>query len=225
MGFFAFLLTGIAYWPNVISRVGLRFPLYPLFAAPTLLFLIRGLRSHNRNDFILSGIFLGAGLHGYSPMRIVPIVVVAAFVVYWFHSQSKSVRGNLFIWLAILAIVSMFVFLPLMRYWIDNPDIFGFRAMTRLTGEENPITQPIWQIFASNVWNALKMFNIDDGDIWVNSVTHRPALDVISAALFLIGVVLVLVRYIRKRHWLDLFLLVSIPLLQLPSTLSLAFPG
>jgi hypothetical protein len=26
-----------------------------------------------------------------------------------------------------------------------------------------------------------------------------------------IGVVLVLVRYIRNRHWLDLFLLVSIP--------------
>jgi hypothetical protein len=35
---------------------------------------------------------------------------------------------------------------------------------------------------------------------------------------------LLLVRYLRQRHWLDLFLLASIPLLQLPSTLSLAFP-
>jgi hypothetical protein len=43
--------------------------------------------------------------------------------------------------------------------------------------------------------------------------------------LFLIGVVLVLIRYIRYRHWLDLFLLVSIPLLLMPSVLSLAFPG
>jgi hypothetical protein len=49
-------------------------------------------------------------------------------------------------------------------------------------------------------------------------------LDVISAALFVIGFVLVLVRYIRNRHWLDLFLLVSIPLLMLPSTLSIAYP-
>jgi hypothetical protein len=39
------------------------------------------------------------------------------------------------------------------------------------------------------------------------------------------GVILILIRYIRNRHWLDLFLLLSIPLLQLPSTLSLAFPG
>jgi hypothetical protein len=37
--------------------------------------------------------------------------------------------------------------------------------------------------------------------------------------------VLVLVRYIRKRHWLDLFLLVSIPILLMPSILSLAYPA
>src|SRR3972149_5102830 len=55
VGLLAFILAGIGYWPNVISRVGLRFPLYPLFAAPTLFFLIRSLRTRNRNDFLLSG--------------------------------------------------------------------------------------------------------------------------------------------------------------------------
>jgi hypothetical protein len=69
------------------------------------------------------------------------------------------------------------------------------------------------------------MFNYDDGEIWVHSVVHRPALDIISAALFLIGVVLILVRYLRNRHWLDLFLLLSVPLLLMPSVLSLAFPN
>jgi len=225
VGLFAFILAGIGYWPNVISRVGLRFPLYPLFLAPTLLYLIRGLRTRNRNDFLLSGLFLGLGLHGYSPMRIVPFVVVVAFVLYWIHSQSKGARRELPIWLTVLALVAMFVFLPLLRYWVDNPESFGFRAMTRLTGSENPITQPVSQIFLSNVWNALKMFNYDDGEIWVHSVPHRPALDVVTAALFLLGVMLILVRYIRDRHWLDLFLLVSIPFLLMPSILALAFPG
>ena len=69
------------------------------------------------------------------------------------------------------------------------------------------------------------MFNWDDGEIWVHSVIHRPALDVVSGALFLIGVVLLSIRYIRKRRWLDLFLILSIPLLTMPSILSLAFPG
>lgn len=225
VGLLAFLLTGIGYWPNVISRVGLRFPLYPLFAAPTLLFLIRGLRTRNRNDFLLSGIFLGLGLHGYSPMRIMPFVVVAAFVLYWLHSQSKGARKDLPIWLTLLALTSLFVFLPLLRYWTEHPAEFGFRAFSRLSGTEQALPGPAIEIFFSNVWNALRMFNLDDGEIWVHSVPHRPALDVVSAALFALGVILVLIRYLRRRHWLDLFLLVSIPLLQLPSTLSLAFPG
>jgi len=228
VGLLAFILVGIGYWPNVISRVGLRFPLYPLFVAPTLFYLIRGLRTRNRNDFLLSGLFLGIGLHGYSPMRIVPLVVIVAFVLYWLHSlrsQSQDARKDLPVWLVMVGLVSMFVFLPLLRYWLDNPAEFGFRAFTRLGGVEQPLPGPAYQIFFSNLWNALRMFNYDDGEIWVHSVTHRPALDIVSAALFLIGVVLVFVRYIRKRHWLDLFLLVSIPLLLMPSILSLAFPG
>ncbi len=68
------------------------------------------------------------------------------------------------------------------------------------------------------------MFNWNDGDTWVSSVVFRPALDIVSGALFMLGVVLVLIRYIRRRHWLDLFLLLSLPLLELPSILSLAFP-
>ncbi|MCC6500862.1 MAG: glycosyltransferase family 39 protein [Anaerolineales bacterium] len=220
----AFVLAGIAYWPNVISRVGLRFPLYPLFVAPTLLYLLRGLRTRNRNDFLLAGIFLGLGLHGYSPFRIVPFVVAAVFLLYWLHPQSKGARKELLIWLALVALTSLYIFLPLLRYWTDNPQRFGFRAMTRLTDITTPITDPLWKIFLTNVWNALKMFNFDNGEIWVHSVMRRPALDAITAALFIFGVALVLTRYLRQRHWLDLFLLVSIPLLQLPSTLSLAFP-
>jgi len=38
VGWLAMVLAGVAYWANVISRVGLRFPLYPAFAAPCLYF-------------------------------------------------------------------------------------------------------------------------------------------------------------------------------------------
>jgi len=225
VGFFAFVLTGIGYWPNVISRIGLRFPLYPLFAAPTLLYLIRGLRTRNRNDFLLAGLFLGLGLHGYSPMRIVPLVVIAAFAIYWLHSKSSTSRRDLPIWLAMLGLVALMVFLPLLRYWTENPDTFGFRAFSRIGSVERPLPGPPLEIFSSNVLKGLEMYNFDDGEIWVNSIPHRPAFDIVTGALFVLGVILILIRYIRNRHWLDLFLLISIPLLQLPSTLSLAFPG
>lgn len=224
VGLIAFVLAGIGYWPNVISRIGLRFPLYPLFVAPLLLYLIRGFRTHNRNDFILAGIFLGIGLHGYTPFRIVPLLVLAAFLLYVLHAQSRGVRQDALLWLVIVGLTSFIVFLPLLRYAIENPDLFSYRALSRLNiGQSLPA--PWYQIFLSNTWNALTMFNWNDGVVWVNSLPGRPALDVVSGAFFLIGIILILVRYVQKRHWLDLFLILSIPILLLPSILALAFPG
>jgi hypothetical protein len=218
-------LFGIAAWPNIISRIGLRFPLYPLFVAPTLLYLTRGLRTHNRNDFILAGLFLGIGLHGYSPFRMMPILVVVAFILYLLHLKSKEKIAQAVWWFLIIIVVSIFVFSPLLRYSLENPDSVGYRALTRLSGVENPLPGPAWQIFLSNLYNGLLMFNWDDGEIWVNSVTHRPALDFVTAAFFVMGVVLIIARYIRQRDWRDLLLLISVPLLIMPSVLSLAFPG
>jgi MFS family permease len=225
VGLLAMLLTGMAFWPNIISRVGLRFPLYPLFVAPVLYYLIRGLRRSARNDFILAGFFLGLGLHGYSPYRIMPILVVVAIGLYLIHRQSKGNRSQVVIWLALLALTSLFVFLPLLRYWLENPDAFSYRALSRLSGMEQPLPGVWWQILLSNTWNALKSINVTDGDIWVNSVTYRPALDLISAGLFILGLILIFMRYLRQRNWLDLFLILSIPILMLPSILSLAYPA
>jgi hypothetical protein len=39
-GLFAATFAGISYWGNVVSRIGLRFALYPVFVAPTLYYLI-----------------------------------------------------------------------------------------------------------------------------------------------------------------------------------------
>jgi drug/metabolite transporter superfamily protein YnfA len=225
VGLIAMLLTGIAYWPNVISRVGLRFPLYPLFVAPVLFYLIRGLRRSWRNDFILAGLFLGLGLHGYSPFRIMPILVVFAILLYILHRQSQDNRKQVWIWLGLLAITALFIFLPLLRYWLQNPDAFGFRAFSRLGSMEQPLPGVWWQILLSNTWNAIRMLNWSDGEIWVHSVPYRPALDLVSAALFILGLILIFLRYVRERNWLDLFLILSIPFLMLPSILSLAFPA
>ena len=225
VGLLAFILTGVGYWPNLIARIGLRFPLYPLFAAPALYYLIRGLRRQNRNDFILSGLFLGLGLHGYSPSRIVPVVFLILIGLYLLHRQAQNKRSQTITAFFILGFISMIIFLPLARYALENPSIFNYRVLTRLGTVESPLPAPFWQVFLENSWKAWIMPFWDNGDIWVHSVTGRPALDVVAAALYFLGSIQVLVRYIRKRHWIDLFLLVSVPLFMLPSILSLAFPG
>ncbi len=221
---FALILAGVAYWPNTVSRIGLRFPLYPMFVAPVLFYLMRGLRTQKRNDFILAGLFLGLGLHGYSPFRFVPFVVVAAVGLYLLHKPSQGRRKQVFMMLAIVAVTSFLVFLPLFRYAIEHPDMISERSLTRLTNAEHPLPAPIWLIFASNTFKAMLMFFWDNGSTWVHSVPGRPALDIAAGVLFAFGYVLVFVRYLRQRRWQDIFLIVSVPLLLMPSILALAFP-
>lgn len=224
VGFLALFLFGISYWMNVVSRIGLRFPLYPLFTAATLLYLTRGLRTLSRNDFLLCGIFLGLGLHGYSPFRIVPFVVALGFILFIMHTKSKESRLVASHGFGLVVVASLIVFLPLLRYWTEHPDAFGFRAMSRIGSLGTQYPEPVWIIFLTNLYRGVLMFNWDDGNIWVNSIPNRPALDVVTGALFVIGIVLLIVRYLQKWDWRDLFLLLSIPALLMPSVLALAFP-
>jgi hypothetical protein len=225
VGLFSMLFAGISYWGNIIARIALRFPLYPLFVAPTLYYLIRGLRSHKRNDFLLAGLFLGIGLHGYSAFRIMPFIALVAIFLYALHNRSQGTTRQAFTWLAILALVTLYIFLPLLRYSLEEPGMFSYRMLTRVSTLERELPGPALTIFVKNLWNALAMFAWDNGEVWLVSVPHHPALDVVTAALFHMGVALLFVRYLRRRNWIDLFLLVSIPLLMLPSILSLAFPN
>jgi 4-amino-4-deoxy-L-arabinose transferase-like glycosyltransferase len=224
IGLLAVAFAAIAYWPGVIERFALRISFYPLFVAPTLYYLIRGLRRQQRNDFILAGIALGLGLYGYMPFRIMPFAVVAIVGIYLLHVRDKQVRKQILLWLALLALTSWVIFIPLARYATENPDMFGYRALTRLSSIEQPLPGPAWQLFLGNLWNAAKEFNWYNGNIWVHSIPDRPALDIVSGALFLLGVFLVLIRYLRSHHWADLVVLLAVPMTQMPSILSLAFP-
>jgi len=224
VGLLAMFFSGIAYWPNVISRVALRFTLFPAFAAPTLYFLIRGLKRKRWNDFLYAGLALGIGLHGYTPFRIVPIAVVIILLIYFLHTTTKENRNQAIIALVLVGLIALVVFLPLMRYAISNNEMFSYRMLSRMTDLEQTLPGSSFNIFISNLWKSLIMFQWDNGQIWVHSVIGRPALGVISAAMFSLGIILVSVRYVRKRHWMDLVLLLMIPTLMLPSVLSIAFP-
>jgi hypothetical protein len=224
VGLIAAFFAGIAYWPDVISRVGLRFPLYPLFAAIVLYFLFKGLQERNYNQLLLAGLFLGLGLHGYSPMRIVPVLIFIIFLIFLINEKSGEDRIFALKGFFLLAFSSLIVFLPLLRYLLENPTIFNYRALTRLTSLENPIQGSIFPIFLSNLWKSLIMFFYKNGEVWVDSIPNRPALDVIGAVFYLYGLLYIFIRSIRSRSWQDFSLLISIPILMLPSILSLAFP-
>jgi hypothetical protein len=218
-------LAGIAFWPNIISRIGLRFPFYPLFAAAALYHLLRGLRLREPNHLLLCGAFSGMGLLGYSPARVIPIGVAVGVFLLILHREGRREWRAYLSWLLGAALVALVVFLPLLRAGIEMPDRFMYRTLTRLSGLEQPIQGSPFEIFLTNVWRAMRMFAWDSGEVYVVTVTDRPLLDWLTAGLFHVGLAIVALRYLRDRSWRDLFLLLSLLILTLPSTLSIAFPN
>lgn len=225
VGLLAMALAGMAFWPNILARVALRFILYPAFASPALYYMVRGLRTSNRNHFIAAGAFLGLGLHGYSPFRVAPVMAVVLIAIYILHERTRHQREQALTWLGITALVALIVFLPLLRYWLQEPGVVNYRLLTRVAETETEYPGPPLQIFLQNVWDGLRMYNWSSGSIWVVTIPNKPSLDLVSGSAFVLGLALVAARYVRRRRWEDLFLIAAIPVLQLPSTLSLAFPG
>ena len=223
-GLLAMAMAAISFWATAISRVGLRFPLTPLFVAPTLFFLLRGIRRHSRNDFLLSGLSLGIGLYGYSTIRIVPVAMVAALVWFFIWPQPGAARRQLITNSILLFATTFIVFLPLYRYATSPNNIFWYRSLTRLGSSEQPINGNPLVIFFQNQWNGLRMFNFIGDQVWVNTLPGKPSLDMISGALFLCGVVYLLARLFLRRDRVAGALLLLVPFLILASTLSLAFP-
>jgi hypothetical protein len=227
VGLGAAFFAGIAYWPNVITRVGLRFTFYPLFVAPVLYFLIKGLRERRINILILAGIFLGIGLHGYSPIRVLPVLVTVIFALFGITHKERDDRHFAATGFLLVTLTSLAVFLPLLRYLLENPGSFNYRLASRLTSLENPINDPVISIFLGNFWRSITMFFYNNGVTWVNSIPNRPALDVFSAVFFFIGLVRLgfILFTSQGNKWRELSVFLSIPILMLPSILSLAYPA
>lgn len=224
-GLLAAFFVAVSYWHVIISRMGLRIVLAPLWTSATLYFLLRAFRTGQRNNFVWAGLCLGVGLYGYMAFRIVPLLVVVLSVLKVLIDREEGFDLRHFaINLTLLVVTSALVFLPMLRYMYDEPRMFWYRTLTRTTDLEVAVQRSSGEIFADNVKKAFLMFNWMGDDAWPESVPLRPALDYVSGGLFVLGVAYLLYLLIGKRRPIALYLLVSIFVLLLPSTLAIAFP-
>jgi hypothetical protein len=221
----AVLLCGIAYWPNVQARFALRYMYTGFFIAPVLYHLIVGLRRGKIFQFALSGIFLGLGLQGYSSFRLVPILVVLIVAIYMLHQSNRKLQMQALWGLGVLVIFSLVIFSPLLNYMLsENGQAVMARANRTLIPDAGQQVN-VLGTFLDNEWKVLTMFFYSNGNTWPHSIPFHPAMDLVTAALYFIGFIVVTIRYVQNRHWFDLGLLVSLVIMLLPSSLSIAFPA
>ena len=144
----AFVLA-VSYWHLSWSRFGVRAILIPLFACLTFYFLLRGFRTGSRWSYVLTGVVLGLGMYTYQAARIIPVVVVAGFIIHIAHQRrvSKQDVGNFLIVVG----MSLLVFAPLGYYFLTHPGSFAERinqtwAVTPEQGAGSNL-QVMWERF------------------------------------------------------------------------------
>lgn len=223
---FAALLVAMSKWAVTIARMGLRFPLTPVFVAPTIYFLFRALKYGKRNDFLMAGLFLGLGLLGYNAFRLAPLLVIV-FIVWWWWTRRMTLAQTktLVVNTALMFTLALFVVMPLARYMTEEPEMVWYRAATRVLGESHPVVGNPLDVFAHNSVNAALMFNWTSDAAWPNSLPNDPALDYVAGGLFVLGFAYALYRLARYRENAYAFVLLGIAIMLLPSALSVAFPN
>ncbi len=226
VAFSAAALVAISKWPVTIARMGLRFPFTAFFVAPLVFFLLRALKRQSRNDFLMAGLFLGVGLYGYNAFRVAALLVVA-FLVMWYVFGRRFERAELSRTatnVVLMFALAFVIFIPLFRYSVDKPEQFWYRALTRVSDVEQPIEGNAIKVLAGNVMNAALMFNWLGDEAWPNTIPGDPSLDYFSGGIFFLGAFYAVYRLIRYREWAYAFVMVGLLIMQLPSSLALAFP-
>lgn len=226
VGLVAAFLFAVSIFPLALARVGLRYPLAPLFVAWTLFFLLRALRRQTRNDYLIAGVMLGLGLNGYSPFRVV-VLLVLLWLVLWRVFDFKITQSGWTRWLKNIVVMfgaALLVFAPLLGYISQHPDMFAYRMATRLTSVEVPVVGNPLLIFLDNNWRALQMFNVRGDVVWVNALPNVPAVDFLLGACLFAGALYGAYRLIRLREYPYALMFAAMFVLLLPSTLAFAFP-
>ncbi len=243
-GFFAAALLAISWWDTSLGRLGLRIVLTPLIFTLLLITLIRGTRTGSRQSWVWAGIWMGVGVYAYQALRMVPLVALFAWVVAvagpvasaisarrrrlpnapLHRSMAANVLARQTLNLACAGLVSVAIFVPLLRFWHDDPASLWNRVVNRTTSNEVPIQGSPTQIFADNFIKALGMFNVKGDVAWISAPPNAPALDIITGGLLVLGLCAWLARIRIRRDPVDWFLLAGGVIMLLPSALAIAFP-
>jgi 4-amino-4-deoxy-L-arabinose transferase-like glycosyltransferase len=189
----------VSRWHVTFSRYGWINIQTPLFTVLTFYFLIRGLRSRKRLDFILSGVALGICFNSYAPGRLVPLMVLG-FLLFKALTRKGFVRDN-YREIALLLLAVLVVCLPLIFFIVQNPGVFMRRV--RAVSIWNDIQRvqslsPLWH----NISKHALMFHYRGAWKVEYNLPYEPMLDFFSGIFFLFGLGYSLYRWRKPEHFL-----------------------
>ncbi len=206
-GLLSALTIAIARWHLSWSRLGMRVILVPLFLSLTFYLLWRGYRTRSRLATAGAGLMLGLGMYSYPAFRIVPLLVVLAYV-YLAWSEGHLARKRVAD-LAILSVVALAVFSPLGAYFATHSESATWAIRERLVTDSGQGWVENVRAVLQHAGQTLLRFSVrGDEDLRV-TLPDKPALEPYLLAALVAGIGLSLFRLKRPAHpalltWLGL---------------------
>jgi len=185
MALFSALPLALLRWHVHFSRTVFRTVLVPLFACLFFWLWWRGVERKSRALLILAGIVLGLGFYTYFAFQlVVPVWLCFGFVRWW---REKDRRRDLLAGLIWPAVAALVVLLPLMAYFIANPDV----AMGRVGSLS--IFEKGWgegfHILARNLWGNIHQFWWRGDHVAKHNVPLMAVFDPLTSVIFALGLI------------------------------------
>jgi 4-amino-4-deoxy-L-arabinose transferase-like glycosyltransferase len=202
----AALLLASSSWHANFSRIAFDAVLAPLFLVLALFFLARALRGRpagvpatTAGDYVLAGLWLGLGLLTYQAFRLVPLLVLAAFVLLpeglrrW---RPAVGAGQGLAGLTIVAVTATVVAVPLLHYAATHPQQFWERTRTASVLRGRPLWEARQDILGSAAAH-LGMFNVAGDSNGRHNLPGAPMLHPLAGALLVLGMAATLAAWRR----------------------------
>ncbi|MBN1262674.1 MAG: hypothetical protein JXB35_18475 [Anaerolineae bacterium] len=171
--------VAVAFPHVLLSRYGFRAISQPLLQALTVATLWRGLRSGKRAWLVAGGVCLGLTGYTYLAARLFPLPLTLALG--WLLLRSPRAARQRMAQLGWVLLAAVIVFAPLGFYFLQNPDAFTIRITQVAASTWRDALRGVWLCLRALVWPGA-------GDPYIRfNVPGKPVLDVLSAALALIG--------------------------------------
>ena len=206
----ATLLLAVSHWHIHFSRLAMNDIQVSLFAALTLLFLHRGIRSGRALDYCLSGLALGVAFNfGNKAVFIPPIVLL--LLVYMVVTQRGYLRRqyrNLIVFVA----ASIVGFAPLGMFYVqrDWRTLLFSRTQNRSVWRNWDRTFAAYgvdskpEVLLHQAEKTLLVFNYYADNAFY-SFTREPILDPLTSSLYVLGLAYCLLRWRQPRYALLAF--------------------
>ncbi|MCL4296479.1 MAG: hypothetical protein KJ077_12160 [Anaerolineae bacterium] len=216
------LTLAVSSWHIGISRGDQRPLTVPLLAVLVFWFFLKGWTTGQKRWLLLSGLFLGLGFHTYSAARLLPLILLLAWLpeVFLYNTPQSaaspgdatrntrytsrftlhaSVRSLPWGRLTLLLLPALLVAAPMLWYFAAHPAQFSARAASVMIWSYLDTPGAILAELGRNLLRVLGYFCCAGSPNAIFGLPGYPGLSPLLAPFLLLGLIMAL------KNWRDLF--------------------